>query len=104
MLSGKKKTPAVIKIVKHKIFARSCDPTHAFVTSDGSRLYSLKDLLLYLRSNPASDSVFKHHTMHNRNDFATWTRDIFEYDDIAKLMEKTKSKEELIELLDDNLE
>ncbi|HYD04043.1 MAG TPA: hypothetical protein VEC16_07140 [Alphaproteobacteria bacterium] len=70
---------------------------HAFVTQDGVKLHSVRDLLLALDAMP--DWVFHHHTGQGRNDFATWVGDVFRYLDVAEDIKRARSKEEMIKAL-----
>jgi hypothetical protein len=69
----------------------------AFVLSNNRKLRSIKDLLAYLPNMP--DDVFNHHTKEGRNDFSNWIKGVFEEKELAKLVEKSETIEDLIHTL-----
>ena len=60
-------------------------------------LPELKNLIISM-----SDSNFKYHT-DNRNDFAQWIKDILHMDYLANRIEKVRSKEDVLELIEDEI-
>jgi len=64
---------------------------------EAETLSDLKEALLTM-----SENDFKHHT-HNKNDFSKWTRDILHRDTLAARLDKTNSREDMIELIADEL-
>ncbi|RME31381.1 hypothetical protein D6789_02920 [Candidatus Woesearchaeota archaeon] len=77
------------------------DPTHRFFVHGGGELSSLDDLFTELQT--MEQHVFAHHVNEERNDFATWVRDVFGDRLLARQIELAKDKDELCKLLFINL-
>jgi len=79
------------------ILDKNCEEASAFVLPDGTKLRSLKELLKAL--DKMDVSVFNHHTMEGRNDFANWIIDVFKYDDVAEGVRNSQTIKELTNIL-----
>lgn len=70
-----------------------------FFTVHGKTSESLSELRLHI--SEMTDEEFNHHVNAEKNDFASWVRDILHEDALAERLESADSKEKAIELLDD---
>ncbi|MGV8162919.1 MAG: helicase HerA domain-containing protein [Candidatus Nanoarchaeia archaeon] len=68
-----------------------------FKLEDGEELKSLQDLLNKIDGMP--EDVFKAHVNNDKNDFANWTKNVFEKYELADRMWQAKTKNELKEVL-----
>ncbi len=92
-----------------KYILREVDANEAFIMKNGIKLYSLEDLTDALRI--ISDDIYNYHVTHERNDFATWVRDVFNDLTLAARLYAAKNRfdaadkvEERIEFLKKRLE
>lgn len=76
----KVKRSSAPKKTKAKIFS-DAPGEHYFVLCNGQTIKSIKELADTLES--VEDSVFFHHVNAERNDFATWVKDIFSEEALA---------------------
>ncbi len=63
---------------------------HHFILSNGKKLRDLKELTQGLELMP--QEVFNHHVDEFRNDFSSWTKDIFHENSLAEELKKFHSK------------
>lgn len=77
------------------------DMEHSFYTKDGKVLRNLSDLKDELRTMPPH--VFDHHVNAEKNDFSRWTKDVFGQESLAAKMERARSRDEMINVLDRNV-
>ncbi len=77
------------------------DPSQRFFLHGGGALESLEDLFTELQT--MEDEVFNHHVTAERNDFATWVRDVFKDPFLARHIELSREKDQLCKLLFINL-
>ena len=76
-------------------------PEHKkFFMINGEKAESLGDLRVLMMSMKEKD--FQHH-ISGRNDFANWIRDILHKDFLADRLEKVKSRDEMLELIHDEI-
>lgn len=87
------------KINQGNLF-RNAPEGREFVFSDGGRISTISGLRNKLIHS--SDASFNEYVTSNKNDFATWISDIFNDYDLAYKVRNTKTREELIKLLDPN--
>lgn len=87
----------IIKRIRHELSQTVVDPEHYFWLKNGFVMKSVKDLLENLKS--MDDGLFRFHVGHHKNDFANWVAHVFKQDALATMMKKTRSREELVELL-----
>lgn len=73
------------------------DPEKHFYLHEGGSLSSLEELFTELQT--MEDHVFSHHVNEERNDFATWVRDVMDERKLAKNIELTKNQDDLCRLL-----
>lgn len=79
------------------IMTKEANPDQTFKLENGDELKSLNDLKEEL--NKMSDEIFNAHVNNERNDFANWTRGVFEANEIADKIQDTKTIAELKEVL-----
>jgi hypothetical protein len=72
-----------------------------FFTFHGKKIATLKELRNFILDLSQED--FKKHVSKDRNDFAIWIKDILHKDFLAEKLEKVKTREETLMLLDDEL-
>ncbi len=72
---------------------RALAPKEYFYLSDGRFLTNTNDLISALKT--MSDDTFMHHVSDQRNDFASWLRDVFENEALAKKISNIKDKEKM---------
>ncbi len=73
------------------------EPENYFILHDGRVLKDLNDLLSALRN--MDDYIFYYHANHEKNDFANWIREVIHERDLAKDIEKSKSKSQMVRIL-----
>lgn len=76
-------------------------PDQFFYCIDGSVLKSIEEFANSLKN--MDDAAFRHHVSPMRNDFAIWIRHVFHENDLAEALEKSKDKEEMLDVLDEYL-
>lgn len=76
----------------------SLPPDKYFHVMGGPSIPTLLALRAYLRSMTAEQ--YRYHVLGDKNDFASWVRDVFGEDDLASRMRKCHTKESMAELLD----
>ncbi|MFA6073372.1 MAG: hypothetical protein WC758_04630 [Candidatus Woesearchaeota archaeon] len=85
---------------KFKAYSLRVNEDQAFILSDGTKLYSLQNLMNELpRMN---DEIFSFHVNLEKNDFASWIRNVFKLEELATKLILVKTKEELLLLLKNN--
>ena len=67
----------------------SMSPDKYFYTHDGITLKSLNDLEFYLKI--CTQSNFSYHANNEKNDFANWVSDVFEIQNLAKILRPLKN-------------
>ncbi len=77
------------------------NPEHRFFLHGGGTLSSLDELFTELQT--MEPHVYNHHVNEERNDFATWVRDVFGDHFLAKNIELAQEKDQLLKLLFMNL-
>jgi len=80
------------KTKKHTLFVE-ITPEKYFVMCDGKQVKNFKELADILRI--VSDDVFFYHVNEQRNDFATWVKDVFNEQDLAKRMQNIHNRMEM---------
>jgi len=83
-----KKPESSKKVLKPKAYFEPSENQHFFL-HDGRRLKNLAELLDVL--NYIDVLVFNHHVNENKNDFSTWIRDVFQDNELADKVKKTRS-------------
>ncbi|MCB9358923.1 hypothetical protein H6503_03260 [Candidatus Woesearchaeota archaeon] len=68
-----------------------------FYFSDGTRVSTVEELAKHLENS--QEALFYSHVTPERNDFATWVKDVFHYKRLSGIMSIAKSKEELVKVL-----
>ena len=71
---------------------------HTFITKDGTKIKYLKELRDYLIKT--ADSVIAHHISEEKNDFEIWVRHYLKNNELADLLRKKRTKEEMIQVID----
>ncbi len=72
--------------------------TDAFYLANGQAVHTIKELLEVLRSMSPQD--FLQHVNNERNDFAAWIRGTHKHEKLADLVDRVRSKEILIHVLE----
>ncbi len=72
-----------------------------FFVFEGPSVKSLDDLSYYLGT--MTERQIRHHVTEDKNDFASWVRDVLKQDKLANDLEKTKNREEMINILNNFL-
>jgi hypothetical protein len=67
-----------------------CHPSQAFVTNGGERLRSIQQLEDAIEKMSAK--TFRHHVNGQKNDFSSWTGDVFGDTKLAAHLQRLKSK------------
>ena len=73
-------------------------PDHEFVLSNGNRLKNLQELADALRI--MNYDVFESHVTTNKNDFATWVKDVMGLQELADSMTTLKNREVMANLIE----
>lgn len=68
-----------------------------FITRDGTKLASLKDLYGHLSA--MSEDEFRHHVHEQRNDFASWVEHSHGDKFLAQSLRQSKSKEDMQKMI-----
>ncbi len=77
------------------------DPQKYFFLHGGGELKSMEELFMELQTmDPA---VYAHHVNDERHDFATWVRDVMGDRSLARRMEMSRDRDEMLKLLFINL-
>lgn len=74
---------------------------HSFILLDGKKIDSLSQLLSHLKK--MNERVFSHHVTPEKNDFATWIKDVFHEEDLSGRVMLADTKENIISELSDFL-
>lgn len=77
------------------------DPKKYFYARNGAILKDLDDLLNFVR-NSDGDSL-NHHFNSEKNDFASWVKEVLKKSMLSKKLEKSKSREELVSVVESEL-
>ncbi len=77
--------------LKKELIGEAADHLHFFV-SDGTRLRDLKELASALET--MHEGTFKYHANDSKNDFASWTKEVFGEHRLAEQLSNAGSKEE----------
>jgi hypothetical protein len=83
--------------IKQELLEKKAPDGKTFRLEDGEELKSLQDLLNSIEKMP--DNIFANHVTKERNDFADWTKNVFEIGDTADKIRNAKTKNELKEVL-----
>lgn len=70
----------------------SISPDKYFMLSDGTVIRSIKELAMMMDS--MSDESFSFHVNDEKNDFASWIRDVFGKEELADSLVKMKCRKE----------
>lgn len=73
-----------------------------FYACDGAALKSLKEMLDWMRT--ASEESFSNHANSEKNDFVGWVKTILKDNVLAKKLEASDSREEIIEAVEKRIE
>ena len=79
--------------IKVKIFKKTLGEAPeecCFILNGGKKLKSVQELTEALET--MSEDIFNHHVNNDKNDFATWIKDIFQEDELADELRKANSK------------
>ena len=74
-----------------RVKIKNAKPEHYFILLDGRPLKNLLELVEAM--DEMTDEIFYHHVNEFRNDFATWTKDVFKKAELAEKLQKLNSKE-----------
>jgi len=85
------------EIKKKELLEKKAPEGRTFKLEGGEELSSLQDLLNTIDKMP--DNIFSNHVNNDKNDFAEWTRYVFDSNDVADRMKNAKTKNELKEVL-----
>jgi len=88
-----------LRLVKQEKLLR---PHQYFHLRDGRILKNLKDLYYSLKD--MKEEIFTHHVNPIKNDFATWTAHSLEKQELANKLFRTTTKQEMLELIKNELE
>jgi hypothetical protein len=91
--AAKKKPVKAKKEVYFKVSTKILGETpkeYGFYLSDGRRLKSVFELVDALES--MGEDMFKQHVTETKNDFSNWIRDVFKEPNIAREIEKIRSR------------
>jgi len=80
-------------IIRREMLSATED--HAFVLTDGVKLYNVKDL--YEALDSISDEVFRHHVAPKKNDFIPWLREVLYDKKLGRMLRWTTSKDTMRE-------
>jgi len=92
------KTPVKTPIPKEPVISQH----DLFHLKDGRKLRDLEDLYHVLEN--MNHDTFNHHVNSTKNDFATWTAHTFGRQELANRLFKISSKQEMLELMKNELE
>lgn len=87
-------------ILRKQLYGEAPTEKH-FVVSDGRKLKNVKELIEALET--MSDDIFSYHVNEAKNDFASWLRDVFSYEHIAKEIQSAKHRLETQRLIMRNI-
>lgn len=90
-LKSKTKVVRKKKAAKPKTKVKNAKPKHYFFLLDGRPLRNLLELVESM--DEMTDEIFYHHVNEFKNDFATWTRDVFEEIELAEKLDNVKDKQ-----------
>lgn len=76
---------------------KNADPTHFFFLADGTIIKNIKELIFMLDDLP--EWVFKHHVNDQKNDFASWIRNVLGDQNLAEKISGVKSSEEMKKII-----
>ena len=68
--------------------------TKYFWVVDGTVIRSLKELAEAI--DAMDNNIFQHHANSERNDFATWVKDVFELENLSRELRTTTSKDRTV--------
>lgn len=91
--------PYSIPIKRRLAFAPE---TKAFITANGEKLYSLKDLLEALER--MDEPTFRYHVNSKKNDFQNWIREVLYDKRLARALRWTTTRETTIKKINEHLE
>ncbi|PIN69375.1 hypothetical protein COV93_05790 [Candidatus Woesearchaeota archaeon CG11_big_fil_rev_8_21_14_0_20_43_8] len=67
------------------------DESNYFMTKDGRTIKNLKELALVMEH--LAQDVFEHHVSENKNDFASWIKDVIKDENLAGELMKSFDKD-----------
>ena len=88
--------PKVEVIIKQRLFGEAPEEHH-FYLQDGRKLKSVYELMDSLID--MGEDTFRQHVNEFKNDFATWVKDVFKEEDIAKEIATVNNKVEMQRVL-----
>lgn len=91
--ASKAEKPVSPSSVKKSNPLRVVSPEIAFYVIDGNKLHSLLELADALEM--MSDDSFFYHVNESKNDFAHWTRDVFQEEDLAERLFRAKTAQRM---------
>ncbi len=77
------------------------NPDQYFYLHGGGSLRSIEELFAELQT--MDQTTFRHHVNQQRNDFASWVRDVMDDRFLAKNIELTQDRDQMLKLLFMNL-
>ncbi len=89
----KKATKKIVKNGKKRRTLKRIPKDQYFILADGTKVghyLSLADVL-----EKVEETVLAHHVSEIKNDFSAWIKDVFEEKELAKLVKKSKTPEEI---------
>ena len=88
-----------LKMISNELsLFRNIKPEEYFYINNGVVLKSLHDLIDVLEV--IDEETFNHHVKNNRNDFSEWIRHIFKDNSLADKLKNTKTRMEMVEILE----
>ncbi|MBD3203384.1 hypothetical protein GF327_03760 [Candidatus Woesearchaeota archaeon] len=87
-----------IKPVSMRNYSLLTSPEQYFYLANGDVIRSLGEFFNMLEE--MGDSIFYTHVNEHKNDFSNWLRSVFRLDDVAEKIQYSKSKKEMIKILE----
>jgi hypothetical protein len=87
----KKKIIKKKKSMKKKNILKDTNPDHYFFVQDGKVIKNVLELSRQLDN--MADDIFRHHVNDMKNDFASWIKNVFKQEKLAKELLKTTDKD-----------
>ena len=97
----KKKSPKRNKDIPQIESTLLTSPNQYFHTKNGDVIRSLDEFISVLQI--LDNTTFNYHVNANKNDFATWVRDVFNENEMASLIQNIQSKQEMIDILEQQM-
>ncbi|MFT4343843.1 MAG: hypothetical protein ACMXYE_03780 [Candidatus Woesearchaeota archaeon] len=83
-----------INTKKHQ---KKAHPEKAFWFSEGTAIHSLKELETFIKNSP--EHIYYEHVTHDRNDFASWIKEVLHLKHLARTVSLAKSREEFLAII-----